>query len=170
MSNDGKPFDTLGRILSEGGDKALANALSRGNAKQELLLLKRWFGYGASESDIRTVRGIAERAVDAGRQITSADPDSPINLAIIPINPRLFLGEDAGNRFYVSTDFTFSNSSQWYRADFLFPDLYSAADIISEVNARAEYMKTGSPVIFEDKAGNTVTMDKLEIQVVIGAF
>lgn len=170
MSSDGKPFDPLGRILREGGDVALANAMSRGNQRQEILLLKKWRDWGASDSDISTVRGIAEQAVDAGRQLTEMDPNAEINFSIIPVNPLLFGDKGEGLRFYASTDYQLSSTGLWYRADFLMPDLYSPSDIITEMAGEAERRVDDSPQVFNDKAGNEVTIIGFAIQVIIGKF
>lgn len=170
VKDDGTPFDALGRILSEGGDIQLANAISRGNDRQELLLLARWADWGVSDSDLATVRGIAEQAVRAGQELTAMDPNDPINFSIVPVNPLLFGGENQGLRFYTSTDFQLSSTGKWYRADFLFPDLYSTDAIHSEIAARAELMTDNYPRMFGGQDGSQVTITAVAIQVIIGSF
>ena len=170
MGTDGKPFDALGRILSEGGDRALANAMARGNLKHEALLLAKWRGWGASDSDIATVRGIADKAVNAGRELTLLDPFQPINFSIVPVNPLLFGPDQAGLRFYVSTDYQLSDSGLWYRADFTFSDLYSTSDIIGPMSDEAIRRARTSPERFgisQEVAGNTFPY---VIQTIIGSF
>lgn len=170
MSQDGHPFDPLGRILSTGGDIALANALSRGNQRQEIMLLARWRDWGASDSDIATARGIAEQAVSAGRTATGMDPDDPFNFSTIPTNPLLFGEDSSGLRFYASTDFQFNDSDKWYRADFKLPDLYSPADIISQIDAVSNLMIDKYPRMFKEPGVGEITRSQYAIQVIIGKF
>lgn len=166
----GRPFDPLGRILREGGDRQLANALARGNFRQESLLVVRWSDWGATESDIGTVTAIANQAVEAGRELTVAGLDDAINFSIIPVNPLLFGDDSGGLRFYVSTDFQLSTTGIWYRADFKFADLYSTSEIVEAMSETARQWVIGSPRRFKTADGNDVNIMDYAIQTIIGKF
>lgn len=170
MAGDGQPFDGFGRILAEGGDIALANAVARGNTKQELLIISRWRERGFEERDIERVREFAGVSRDAARLIRAIDRHSEINRSSIPINPYLF-GDDAeGLRYYASTDFQLSSTGLWYRGDFKLPDIYTPDDIISQIEAQATIMVGSYPVKFATADGSQVTVQDFAVQVLIGRF
>lgn len=106
MADNPLPFNSLGQILSAGGEQTLALGLSLGRplASMRSQLERR---FGSIPDDIfGQLEGMARAAIDAGDYIGSIDPNTLPDTSRIPTNVLLFGAEPTGDRFCYESEWT----------------------------------------------------------------
>lgn len=107
-----KAYNSLGQILTHGGEIGLAIRISRGLSESDALsvISERYPGLPIDQQ--RELYDIAEAAALGGRTLNELSADQQIPLEAIPINPYLFGAEPLGRRMLVAVEMSNSQTGQ----------------------------------------------------------
>ena len=145
-----RAFNSLGQIISRGGEIAIARLLAGGMPAGEAreIMLKR-FGPLRAEVE-RDFFSLAERMAQAGETITRFDPTQPIPAGLIPENPELFGPSPAGRRLILGVFIGTAPQSTQREIQQFWPDIPTVRQIMER--AWAEYDRRAElyPERFED--------------------
>lgn len=98
MSTD-QPYDYLGRILEEGGERAIALAVARGWSGDKINnLIKRKFP-GLSDDDATKLTDFGRSMVDSAANVELGGESTYLGNIEMPINPFMQQSESDGGRF-----------------------------------------------------------------------
>lgn len=165
------PYNSLGQILSHGGEIALARAISRGwsSSKIDSLFAKRFEPIRGEDRE--ALMDFSERGLEAGRFVTMRNtPDAMWKaewksihesmvdkilsndddwLEEIPINPNLYGDEPNGRRFHYVGVLIGDDGKEMFTVRGDLADALSDADIIEDANRQAHKNKNDSPRSFK---------------------
>src|SRR3990172_3853083 len=105
--SSGQPYNSLGQILSEGGEQALAMAIFNDIGADGILLLFRRRFEPITDSDRQDLTALANAGLAAGSVLTAADPFELMDVSQMPVNPFLWGGEAAGRRIRIIGEWQF---------------------------------------------------------------
>ena len=160
MSTD-QPFDSFGRLLSEGFEIPLSISIAQGHPSSRIDALFARFAPGVDPGTRQRLTDFAREMEQAGEGMTMLGREDAINLGEIPVNPYLRESRGGGTRLFVSTDFSIDEGGHWYRIDIDLPDASSMLDIYDAISLEAERRVKKSPGAF-----NNIAIDEdTEIQV-----
>lgn len=153
MATD-QPYNSLGQILSQGGEIALGLALAYGWSDQKIaaLFARRFEPMSADDRD--RLLGIATAAVNAADLVNAMDEGGAIGPGDLPVNPQLFGDESGGKRALLVTEFSPDQGANWYEVRLTFADLPSLQDIQDALQIEADRRIKDSPSAFSMKRGD----------------
>jgi hypothetical protein len=130
---DSRPFNSLGQILAQGGEIALARAIESGYSSQQIdALFDRRFNPVTQETRDELF-ALAEAGLAAGTAINELPPDQLIPLEMVPVNPDLFGDDSAGLRVFFLGRWRRSDSDRWFNVSGSLPDLTVYQDILDAI-------------------------------------
>lgn len=123
MTRPHNPYDSLGRILSSGGEIGLARAMADKAHPESVgtFIEKRLSNLSAY--DVNYVKDLASSILEAGRLLSAAGENEPVNWDDIPTNGDLFGDEWEGKRVFWFGEWNIPGEDEWYKFSGTLPDL-----------------------------------------------
>lgn len=148
MSTD-NPYNSLGQILSEGGEIALGIALFHGwdSGKIAILLTKRLKVAPGTDTD--ALFALATEALNSGTLAGSEDPNAPPDPFDIPVNGGLFGDAPEGRRLHWEAEYRFGTEGEWWRISGDESDLVPIGEIFDQIAG----MATANETTYRTKEG-----------------
>lgn len=159
MSTD-QPFDSLGRILSEGGEIALGLAIIRGWSDSQIIeLFARRFS-GLSSAETERLSSMANAAIRGARIANDLDPSDPFPLSSLPVNPELFGDEFSGKRSFFIGEVWNPMKEHWIEIRMEFPGVPTLNEVNEKLFGEARRRFGESP----DRLGTLPEEDDFQLQ------
>jgi len=140
-----RPFNSLGQILSTGGEIALGLAYSLEKPPGFLLLLFDRRLRPATDDDRAALISLSRRGVSAAKHMQMMRPDEIIPMDEIPINPYLFDGGTDGRRILAVGDVSHDGGDTWFQKRVPLPDETTWGGLVDQLLGLLEKMKTWEP-------------------------
>lgn len=140
-----QPYNSLGQILSSGGDVFAALKSARGMEEGALIDLFRERFRPEDDTIIGIVLGIAYAGRSAAAALNAAGPTAPIASINVPINPYMNQGNYAQGRYFAVTEYSFEESGEVRDLRLDIPDIvdwqqvYESAGLEAQSRARGCY-------------------------------
>lgn len=169
MSSD-QPYNSLGQILSQGGEIAVGLSLLRGGDRGSvLLLIGRRFG-PMQDADREALVDFSQRMIDAGATISESEYAGPIPPEAVPLNQYLFGGTTEGRRSIFTVEVEFPGAEGRVEMRLTFPDLPTQEELREAALGRGGDIVTQYPEKFGLPPGSTVDSGKVYILLPERAF
>lgn len=140
-----QPYNSLGQILSSGGDVAIAGMLGRGRSQQYVLgVIASRFPLLSPLDSSKLIQS-SQQSLTAGRMYSSLRRDERPEPGMIPVVPELFGGEPDGRRVLYAMDYSIDGGEHWFTHRFESPDIMSYQEIVTALSPIIEKYRKGSP-------------------------
>src|SRR3990172_1275725 len=140
-----RPFNSLGQILSTGGEIALGLAYSLEKPHAFVLLLFDRRLRPVTDNDRAELISLSRRGVDAAKHMQMMRPDEMIPMDEIPINPYLFGGGTEGRRILAVGDVSHDGGDTWFQKRVPLPDETTWGGLVEQLLGRLGKKKTREP-------------------------
>lgn len=147
MSTD-QPYNSLGQILSEGGEIALGLAIAHGWSEGKISALFARRFEPMSANDRNRLLEIASAAVSAADLVNNLGPNDSLVPGDLPITPELFGNDPEGRRALLITEFSTDDGGKWYETRLTFADIPTMEEIREAIAAEASRRIVDSPSAF----------------------
>lgn len=162
MSSD-QPYNSLGQILSEGGEIALGLAIHRGWSDSQISALFARRFEPMQPADRARLIEIAKAGLAGAESLSNLDPSDTIPLGSVPIVPELFGDDFSGKRYSYVGEWFNPNTGKWIEVRGDFPSVPSPEDIATDIGDKANTRIKKSPEKFGLPGGTQ--FDDLEIRI-----
>lgn len=145
MANE---YNSLGQILSSGGEVALAKAIASGWSSERIgnLMLNRLRVQPGDEENV--LRQFGEAMVSAGDTINGLNESDGIPNDAIPTNPYGFGPDGEGGRYRYSAEFSIDGGANWFQVQVVIGDSQSVAEVLDAIRRQAAENIGHSPGAF----------------------
>ncbi|KKN24605.1 hypothetical protein LCGC14_0893280 [marine sediment metagenome] len=153
MSSDTQPFNSLGQILSQGGEQALAKAIFAGFTSERIILLFARLFEPMLPADRVALRALSNNMVNAGAAIGQLEPPDEVGPAMIPVNQYLYGDEPGGRRVRVAFDVQLEGFERLVSIVEDFPDIPTLEDLREAARREVERRAFDTPGAFGVQPG-----------------
>ncbi len=157
------PFNSLGQILSQGGEQALAKAIFLGFSEERIvaLFLRRF--EPMTPDDREALRAFSDEIVVAGVVVAGVVPPGQITAGMIPVNEFLYGDSAEGRRVRVAFDVEVEGLTRLISVVEDFPDIPTIDELREAARSKIFSIAEKYPELFGLQPGETPNIINLII-------
>lgn len=157
------PYDSFGRILSEGGEQSLALAIYHGASDDDMAALRARRFASLSDDEFAALSAFAYAGLAAGRRAGVTPPDQQIPASELPVNS-VMGGDDAeGQRTRYIGEVEFEESGKRVRVYGWFPGIPTNQELLDAIEEAGRDLGERYPGKFGLSEGEPVGVSNVNV-------